>query len=115
MQEERALLGLPEEFEIAKTKIKVYVPTGEWMIGMLGWSKKLSEIMQETVGGKLHKDSVPFLSHVFKSCKIGWRVFGWQKLLWFRKLNAMQQIAFFEQWNKAIDIEKVQDFFLVLV
>jgi hypothetical protein len=111
MNESKALLGLPSEFTLAGVKVRVYQPNVEWVLRILGQMGSLAE----AIDGKDIKGLVPVLDMVMSTIRLPWHCFaftGWQKLLWFRSLNATQQAYFLEKWLEAVDINGIKDCFL---
>ncbi len=112
MDESKALLGLPTEFELAGKKVKVYTPNVEWIIGTIGHLGRLTEVINRLQSGRNPIIvAIPLLKHLFQTVKIPGKFFMWQKLLWYRNLNSVQQAAFLEQWREAIDFEGIKESF----
>lgn len=110
MNESKALLGLPSEFTLAGVRVRVYQPNIEWVLLALGQMEGLGLALHEMAGGKGMEGLGPFVGLILGTVKLPWYL-GWRKLHWFRRLNATQQIHFFEQWLEAVDIKGIKDCF----
>lgn len=110
MNESKALLGLPAEFKLAGVKVRVYQPNVEWVLKALGQMEGLGLALHDMAGGKGMDGLAPFIGMILGTVRLPWYL-NWRKLRWFRRLNATQQIHFFEQWLEAVDIRGIKDCF----
>jgi hypothetical protein len=107
MDETKALLGHDQTFEVGPHKVRIKIPTGEWLLGAVGYIDKLPNIMS----GKVSLDTIRVIRHIMAPVRIPGRPFVWQRVAWFRKLNVIQQGVFLEKWLESLDIGTIKDVF----